>query len=44
MKRFFISFKSEWMPTKSYHSFNEAKVAMNNYITVKSAPIDIKMV
>jgi len=33
MERFFRSFKSEWMPTVGYNSFNEAKAAVINYIT-----------
>jgi putative transposase len=33
MERFFRSFKSEWMPTVGYKSFNEAKTAAVNYIT-----------
>jgi putative transposase len=32
MERFFRSLKSEWVPQVGYHSFNEAKVAIVNYI------------
>jgi len=33
MERFFRSFKSEWMPTLGYLSFDAAKRAITNYIT-----------
>jgi putative transposase len=33
MERFFRSFKSEWMPTVGYKTFNEAKHAVIDYIT-----------
>jgi putative transposase len=33
MERFFRSFKTEWMPTKGYSNFDEAKRAITNYIT-----------
>jgi putative transposase len=33
MKRFFRSLKTEWMPTISGRSFDEAKVAVSRYIT-----------
>lgn len=33
MERFFRSYKTEWMPTIGYHSFNEAKASVINYIT-----------
>jgi len=32
MERFFRSLKSEWVPTKGYHSFREAKYAILDYI------------
>ena len=32
MERFFRSFKSEWMPTTGYGSFEDAKYAVNYYI------------
>jgi putative transposase len=33
MERFFRSLKSEWVSQTGYHSFNEAKMAITNYIT-----------
>lgn len=32
MERFFRSLKSEWVPQIGYRSFNEAKIAITNYI------------
>ena len=32
IERFFRSFKSEWMPTVGYNSFDEAKTAVTDYI------------
>ena len=32
MERFFRSLKTEWVPTPGYHSFNEAKISITDYI------------
>ena len=32
MERFFRSLKTEWVPTKGYESFNEASIAITDYI------------
>lgn len=32
MERFFRSLKTEWVPTKGYENFNEANIAITDYI------------
>jgi putative transposase len=32
MERFFRNYKTEWMPTKGYSSFDEAETDTQNYI------------